>query len=221
MFGMTSSPEGKDRTKYLPLLYGGVRYPRLARNLLENRREVIQRLYDPEELHKQAGTSTYRTFRPRFLNFLVEVETNNGQTKYICELRAVRDDDLTPYVLVAWCSEHYDLSTEDTPQSGDSNVKSDLEPLLAVATKAAVQHFRLQPGDLMKRARAFWCSANCMPYDRKVDEQGNKHRVEEGPERDALENQDVRAPQTLRLPQPHNLGSQGPSLIRLCCRHTV
>jgi hypothetical protein len=54
---------------YLRFLYNGYRYPRLARNLGENRREVRQeRLNDATWSADQVGN--YRSFRPRYLCYI-------------------------------------------------------------------------------------------------------------------------------------------------------
>jgi hypothetical protein len=188
-------PEGKDATRYLPLLYSGLRYPRLARNILENREQVAQRLNGYATGNTDTALSTYRTFRPRFLNYLIKVE-RNGQTTYHYERRPVGPNDLTPpFVMVCYSSKHYAIS--DQHQADGNN--GDLEALLAVATKAAAQYFGLlptdpentvSPHDLEKKPRAFWIAANCMPCNEFTDENGISRRVE-GLEQERLGNQDV------------------------------
>lgn len=191
----SSPPEGKDPTRYLPLLYSGLRYPRLARNILENREQVAQRLNGYATWNTETALSTYRTFRPRFLNYLVEVE-GNGQPTYHYERRPVGPNDLTPpFVMICYSSKHYTISDQDHAD-GDND---DLEALLAVGTKAAAEHFGLLPRDpeqkalpldLEKEPRAFWVAANCMPYNEVTDEDGRSRKVE-GLEQERLGNQDV------------------------------
>ncbi|AEO67483.1 uncharacterized protein THITE_118127 [Thermothielavioides terrestris NRRL 8126] len=185
--GAVSPNERKDKTKYLPLLYSGLRYPRLARNMLENREAVLRRLKAQEADNRTAAISNYRTFRPRFLNYLVEVE-NNGQKMVGYERLPVRPDDLTPYVLVAFSSEHYHIPDENEALNDDR--KSDLEALLAMATKAAETYFSPSSEDLEKKTKAFWLSANCMPFNELADEHGVVHEVDEC-DRERLMNQDT------------------------------
>ncbi|SPQ25612.1 d9231210-e810-41bf-9b25-17d28832bb11 [Thermothielavioides terrestris] len=179
-----SPDERKDKTKYLPLLYSGLRYPRLARNMLENREEVLRRLKAQEADNKKAAISNYRTFRPRFLNYLVEVEIE-GQKSVGFERLPVRPDDFTPYVLVAFSSDHYHIPAKD-----GTDRESDLEALLAIATKAAELYFRPTPEDLKQKSKAFWLSANCMPYNARADEYGLVHEVDER-DSERLQNQDT------------------------------
>jgi hypothetical protein len=178
-----SQPEGKNQNKYLPLLYRGLRYPRLARNTLENREQVARQLHSHSSWNTRAALSTYRTFRPRFLNYLVEV-VRDGRKIYKSERRPVGPDDLTPFVLVAWSSEHYHIDGDD---------EGDLEALFAVAANAAVQYFDPLPDDLQQNPRAFWVSANCLPPGEIADEDGNI-RIVEGLEKEVLANQDVSHP---------------------------
>ncbi|KAK1757075.1 hypothetical protein QBC47DRAFT_412412 [Echria macrotheca] len=176
----------KDQTRYLPMMYKGLRYPRLARNLLENRLQVAQRLHD------QGGKtvlSSYRTFRPRFLNYIVEVEVN-GRKKFDSVRRAVPENDLTPFVMVCYASAHYNLP--DADGNVHAQDQDDLERLISVSTKAATQYFQLKPGevDLFKTPYAFWSSANCMPPGEVADENGRPTPVH-GLERERLANQDT------------------------------
>ena len=80
-------PVAKDETKYLPMMYGNLRYSRLARNLMENRSEVAMQLRH-HPAWDTSGLGTYRTFRPRFLNYLVRTQ-QNGATIYKSERRPV------------------------------------------------------------------------------------------------------------------------------------
>ncbi|KAK4223943.1 hypothetical protein QBC38DRAFT_36148 [Podospora fimiseda] len=176
----------KDASKYLPMMYRGLRYPRLARNVLENREHVARQLWNQSN---KTVTSTYRTFRPRFLNYLVEVEID-GRKTIEAECRPVPNDDLTPFVMVCYSSAHYNLSDSDNRVEVEEN--EDLESLIAVSTKAAIDYFKLKPGSgaLEKKQYAFWTSANCIPPSRVVDQNGNVRYVD-GLERELLENQDT------------------------------
>jgi len=82
-------PGGKDIDKYLPFMYNGSSYPRLARNFLENKESITQKQrYDPSWSITALGM--YRTLRPRMLCYLDEQEITdrNGNrrtvTKYDC-----------------------------------------------------------------------------------------------------------------------------------------
>jgi len=166
-------------------MYRGLRYPRLARNVLENREQVAQRLRGQSN---KTVLSTYRTFRPRFLNYLIEIN-RDGRTTFESERLPVEENDFTPFIMVCYSSEHYRLRGDEL---GNGDVDSDdLELLLAVSTKAAVAHFQLKPGDLDKGPRAFWTSANCMPPDEIYDKEGPGICKVDGLEREVLANQDV------------------------------
>lgn len=70
-------PVGKNPHAYLPFLYNGSRYPRIARNPMEDRREVYeQRPSDPSGLLTDP-TLIYRAFRPRYLCYLVTTTITN------------------------------------------------------------------------------------------------------------------------------------------------
>lgn len=187
-------PAGKDQNKYLPLMYRGLRYPRMARNMLENREQVAQRLRSHAGWNTEAALSSYRTFRPRFLNYLIETRGKDGKKRYTSERRPVGLDDLTPFVMVAYSSAHYDIPQDDSepsnPPNDGSDSRYDLEALLAVATKAAAQYFSPLPANLEQNQRAFWVSANCMPPGEVADEHGNVRTVD-AQEKESLANQDV------------------------------
>ena len=183
-----STPAGKDQTKYLPVMYRGLRYPRLARNALENREQVARRLNGYASWNTGAALSLYRTFRPRFLNYLVKVE-RDGRTSYECERRPVGPNDLTPFVMVCYSSAHYRIPDKDE-SGGPGGGQDDLETLLSVAIKATFQHFSPLPSDLQQNPRAFWTAANCMPANEVADENGEIRSVE-GFDVETLVNQDV------------------------------
>jgi hypothetical protein len=69
-------PSDKNRHMYLQFMYNGYRYPRLARNFGENRKEIKEeRQKDPSWSENKAGT--YRSFRPRFLCYVSKAEDGN------------------------------------------------------------------------------------------------------------------------------------------------
>ncbi|KAK4173351.1 hypothetical protein QBC36DRAFT_58534 [Triangularia setosa] len=183
--------EGKDPAKYLPLMYRGLKYPRMARNMLENREQVAQLLHKYASWNTTAALSSYRTFRPRFLNYLVETE-QDGQKSFYFETRPVPLNDITPFIMIAWSSAHYELKSRENESRLSHNNEGDLDALLSIGVKAAVQYFDLEPGkhDLQQQPKAFWCSANCMPPSKKVDNHGNVISVE-GEEKQLLANQDT------------------------------
>ncbi len=197
MWFAPSTAAHKSESRYLSVPYMQLRYPRLARNMLENRAEVAERLQRHASCNTRAALSEYRTFRPRFLNYLVEVE-RDGRKRVESERRPVGPDDLTPFVLVAYCSEHYKIS--DNKESEPEGGNCDLDALLAVATQAAIRHFSPLPADLQSSPRAFWVSANCIPPSKLVDEHGNIQSVE-GEEKEALANQDVSSSSPNKLNQ--------------------
>ena len=128
-------------------MYRGLRYPRLARNVLENREQVAQRLRGQSN---KTVLSTYRTFRPRFLNYLIEIN-RDGRTTFESERLPVEENDFTPFIMVCYSSEHYRLRGDEL---GNGDVDSDdLELLLAVSTKclmnslpsASFRSIRLRP----------------------------------------------------------------------------
>lgn len=181
----------KPETKYLPLPYMELRYARLARNSLENRPEDGKPLHSHASWNRETALSQYRTFRPRFLNYLVARVGDDGQKSVWFERRPVGRDDMTPYVAVVYCSEHY-VSDKDRGQSGSESKSSDHEALLMTAFQAAEKHFKGRlSDDLERHPRAFWTAANCVPASLDVDEQGTVVDVVEGPERVLLESKDV------------------------------
>ncbi|CAP71654.1 uncharacterized protein PODANS_6_50 [Podospora anserina S mat+] len=184
--------EGKDPTKYLPLMYRGLKYPRLARNMLENRHQVAQLLYRYTSWNTTAALSSYRTFRPRFLNYLVQTELPDGRKLFSFETRPVPDNDITPFIMIAWSSAHYELKSRDNESGLPRNNEGDLDALLSVGVKASVKYFGLEPEkqDLRQHPKAFWCSANCMPPTKMVDHLGRVVNVD-GEEKELLANQDV------------------------------
>ncbi|KAK4193995.1 hypothetical protein QBC40DRAFT_48483 [Triangularia verruculosa] len=184
--------EGKDPTKYLPLMYGGLKYPRMARNMLENREQVAQLLHKYASWNTTAALSSYRTFRPRFLNYLVKTK-QDGREFFSFETRPVPLDDITPFIMIAWSSAHYELRSRENESAISQNNEGDLDALLSVGVKAAVQYFGLEPEkhDLQQHPKAFWCSANCMPPTKKVDGLGNVVDVRAEEEKQLLANQDT------------------------------
>ena len=74
-------PVGKNPHAYLPFRYNGYRYPRLARNFWENRKEIHEQLPSDPSWDTDVATATYRAFRPRYLCYLEDKVTKdrNGQ----------------------------------------------------------------------------------------------------------------------------------------------
>jgi hypothetical protein len=74
-------PVGKNSNAYLPFRYNGYRYPRLARNLWENRKEIHEQLPSDPSWDTDDATPTYRAFRPRYLCYLEDVvaKDRNGE----------------------------------------------------------------------------------------------------------------------------------------------
>jgi len=70
-------PRGKNPNAYLPFRYNGYRYPRLARNFWENRREIHEQLPSDPSSGNGMENPTYRAFRPRYLCYLEERVTRN------------------------------------------------------------------------------------------------------------------------------------------------
>lgn len=176
---------GKSETKYLPVPCMPLRYPRLARNSLENRSDVNQRLQLHESWNARAGVAQYRAFRPRFLNYLVSEVDENGEEDVYFERRPVGRDDMTPFVVIAYCSEHFSAPEGQNDTDGDA--------LLATAVLATTRYYfqNGRPNDLQEHPRAFWTAENCIPSETDVDEHGNIVDVPDGPEREALANRDV------------------------------
>jgi hypothetical protein len=198
-FSEDSGTPAKYEAKYLPLPYMELRYPRLARNTLENRNghEVTERLHSRASPNTNTVLAQYRTLRPRFLNYLVEGEEvdQNGQKCVGWKRRAVWATDSTPFVVVAYCSKHFPIDEAGDPEPGAHD--SNLENLLAASAKAASRYFRTSPRfrnlpqDLKTYPRAFWTAANCMPPSKVGDELGVEHDVPDESAREALANQDV------------------------------
>jgi len=152
----------------------------MTRNMLENREAVAQklRLEGLESWDTKTALSSYRTFRPRFLNYIVPTERPDGRRTYESVLREVGPDDwVPPFVVVAYSSAHYYIPQDGKTRPGRND--DDLESLLAIATKAAVKHFSPLPAGLGSddnSERAFWIAANCLPPVEEVVGENGKLR---------------------------------------------
>ncbi|KAH7120254.1 hypothetical protein B0J13DRAFT_567684 [Dactylonectria estremocensis] len=164
-------PAGKNSLMYLPLLYGGYRYPRLARNYRENRPELaVQRKYDPSWASFTVGT--YRTFRPRrlcHLNFeeQIDEEGNRQQVVVGYDLRFMPPEDNTPYVVVAYTTAQFEIR-EGTDDYG---------MLMALALTATGEYINSIP-DAHHKPRAIWMAHSCTPIDRYLDDDGTERWID-------------------------------------------
>ncbi|KAM5363631.1 hypothetical protein ACJZ2D_011915 [Fusarium nematophilum] len=164
-------PAGKDPLMYLPLLYGGYRYPRLARNYYENRPELaVQRRCDPSWASSTVGT--YRTLRPRRLCHLifeeqVDEEGHCQEAVVGYNLRFVTTDDNTPYVVVAYTTAQFDIR-EGT---------DDYEMLMALALTATGEYIESIQG-AQRKPRAIWMAHSCIPIDRYLADDGTERWID-------------------------------------------
>jgi hypothetical protein len=81
-------PRGKSEDAYIGLPYGDVHFPRLARNHKENRQGVIAQGH-AKPTWSLAKSGNYRTYHPKYLFFIKEVEGSNGSKRLHFERRAV------------------------------------------------------------------------------------------------------------------------------------
>ncbi|RKK87872.1 hypothetical protein BFJ68_g17001 [Fusarium oxysporum] len=160
-------PAGKNSLMYVPLLYGGYRYPRLARHYSENRRELaVRREYDPSWASSTIGT--YRTFRPRRLCHLifeqqVDEEGNCQEAVVGYNLRFLAPDDNTPYVFVAYTTAQFNIH-EGT---------NDYEMLMALALTATGEYIKSIQG-AHHAPRAIWMAHSCTPIDKYLADDGTE-----------------------------------------------
>ncbi|RFU33032.1 hypothetical protein B7463_g3304, partial [Scytalidium lignicola] len=166
-----SRPEGKDPRAYLPFRYNGYRYPRLARNHRENRREISQkRLRDPSWI-TDGATPSYRAFRPRYLCYLIPktVKGPDGKEKKTpgYETRPVGRDDHTPYVFISYTKAQFCV-VKGNDQDKKAMTENNYAQLCAQAVDA-VQDYATSVKDDYKKPRAFWLDHLCMPLS-KYDE---------------------------------------------------
>ncbi|KAJ4025850.1 hypothetical protein NW761_014303 [Fusarium oxysporum] len=161
-------PAGKNSLMYVPLLYGGYRYPRLARHYSENRRELaVRREYDPSWASSTIGT--YRTLRPRRLCHLifeqqVDQEGNCQEAVVGYNLRFLAPDDNTPYVFVAYTTAQFNIR-EGT---------NDYEMLMALALTATEEYIKSIQGAHHHKPRAIWMAHSCTPIDKYLADDGTE-----------------------------------------------
>ncbi|KAH6986909.1 hypothetical protein EDB80DRAFT_817542 [Ilyonectria destructans] len=142
-------PAGKNALMYLPLLYGGYRYPRLARNYRENRPDLaIQRKYDPSWASFTVGT--YRAFRPRRL----------------CHLNFEEQVDDEGY-LVAYTTAQFEIR-EGT---------DDYAMLMALALTATGEYIK-SIRDPHHKPRAIWMAHSCTPIDKYLADDGTERWID-------------------------------------------
>ncbi|OAQ59325.2 3-hydroxyisobutyrate dehydrogenase protein [Pochonia chlamydosporia 170] len=159
-------PADKNPHSYLPFRYNGYRYPRMARNFWENRKEIY-------ELHpSDAGAATddslqmYRAFKPRFLCYLEEKTDEDGRVRWHFVTKPVRpnQNDHTPYVFISYTKEQFDIPNDS--QATHQNYQN----LFAWAINATAYYAE----NLVEGARtpkAFWIDCKCQPAKR-VDASG-------------------------------------------------
>ncbi|KAI0166765.1 hypothetical protein GGR52DRAFT_555444 [Hypoxylon sp. FL1284] len=91
---------GTSAQKYLPFRYNDRRYPRIARNPLENKADIRERQARYYGLVTNE-VGTYRAIRPRYLCYLKDGWfKNEGGDWY--ELKPVALDDHTPYMFISY-----------------------------------------------------------------------------------------------------------------------
>jgi hypothetical protein len=188
-----SQPSNKNRHMYLPFLYNGYRYPRLARNFGENRREVREeRRNDPSWSGGDAGT--YRTFRPSHLCYMEKDETTG---KFYFETRPVPpvsydlctissntyQDDHVPYLFISYSSAEYgrligrqprNLAAHRSTSHGAIH-QDEFQTIIAFAMAATVRHFELEPYStrLASKYGAFWLDSECQPRAGDIETANN------------------------------------------------
>ncbi|EFR05216.1 hypothetical protein MGYG_08230 [Nannizzia gypsea CBS 118893] len=161
-----SPPDGKHPSFYANCSYKGFRYPRLARNFLENKPSTArERQYDPswapfyhereyQNPLRSRSHAVYRSFRPRMLAYLTE-ESKGYETRFV-----KHDENCPPYVFIAYTAEHFD--------SEDKKAKN---LLTALAREATVQ-YRDTIMEPSRKPKAFWLAQMCMPINCYVDHNG-------------------------------------------------
>ncbi|PVH70359.1 hypothetical protein DL98DRAFT_504723 [Cadophora sp. DSE1049] len=176
-------PTGKDPRAYLPFLYNGYRYPRLARNLSENRQEVRQgRPGDPSWISGDVGT--YRAFRPRFLCYLVEEKQTDGSGRVISVPRFdVRPNDHTPYVFISYTKGQFDCNDEEQKINN-------YQSLYAMALRETFKYAN-SVQDSARKPKAFWLDTFCLPHRKYIEEEDRVEKVTDSAELKALTDQDV------------------------------
>lgn len=179
-------PIGKDPRAYLPFLYNGYRYPRLARNFWENRKEIKEtRLGDPSWTSGDIGT--YRAFRPRFLCYLVQkkVKDNNGNEvlRPWFEARPVKMNDNSPYVFISYTKTQFNSENEEEKNKNYQSLYS-----MAIREAFIYSHSVQDSG---RKPVAFWIDTHCQPHTRYIEKENRIEDVTDPDERKTITDQDV------------------------------
>jgi hypothetical protein len=163
-------PAGKGAGTYIPLPYGNLRFPRLARNYMENRSGVIQQGHATPAWSLAAG-GNYRTYRPKYLFFIRETRNEDGSTAVAFQKRPVSQTDGTPYVFISWSWVHYRIRR---PRLLEEDVDPTARQQLYVsALKSAIEYYtRMAPGESLD-GKAYWLSAGCLSSTDTIDAEGN------------------------------------------------
>ncbi|KIW99999.1 uncharacterized protein Z518_10927 [Rhinocladiella mackenziei CBS 650.93] len=138
-------PLGKELNAYLPFLYNGYRYPRLARNFRENR-EDVQSLRPDDPSWPTGNIGIYRVLRPRYLCYLTKPDEDGVMTWF--EARPVPDNDNTPYVFISYTKAQF---------RGGQNYNH-----LFLWAIHATQEYAKSINDEERRPRAFWLDTHCL-----------------------------------------------------------
>ncbi|KAF8851592.1 hypothetical protein BDZ45DRAFT_707817 [Acephala macrosclerotiorum] len=172
-------PGGKNSRAYLPFLYNGYRYPRLARNFWENRREIQEgRLDDPSWTSGDIGV--YRAFRPRFLCYLTEGKRDeNGNS--VGPPRT--EDDHAHYVFISYTKIQFD--------SKDEKEQEDNYQLLYDMAVRETFKYANSVRDHAQKPKAFWLDGLCQPYRKYIEEEDRVEEVTDEDEKKLLTDQDV------------------------------
>ncbi|KAF4637689.1 hypothetical protein G7Y89_g402 [Cudoniella acicularis] len=172
-------PSGKNPRAYLPFLYNGYRYPRLARNFWENRREIQEgRADDPSWTSGNIGV--YRAFRPRFLCYLTEGKRDkNGNRVGPPQF----ENDYTRYVFISYTKTQFDSDSEE--EKG-----ANYQLLYAMALwETFIYANSVQ--DHTRKPEAFWVANLCQPQSKYIEKEDRVEAVQDADEKKLLTDQDV------------------------------
>lgn len=161
-------PAGKSADNYLPLPYGDLRFPRLARNYRENREGVIRQGH-ATPAWSLAAKGSYRTYRPKFLYFIRETLDKHGNLSIRHERCTISQRDNIPYLFLSWSWAHYPVRPGHPGEEIDPDVH---EQLLASALQAAMEYYIRKNGEESLDGKAFWISAGCLSAEHEIDLNG-------------------------------------------------
>ncbi|KAM5451274.1 hypothetical protein MaudCBS49596_003980 [Microsporum audouinii] len=167
-----SSPsDGKHPSFYASCSYNGFRYPRLARNFLENKPSIArERRYDPSwtlfehewQYDAPWGSryqGSYRALRPRMLCYLVD-DLGTPDCRFI-----EHDEDCPPYVFIAYTAEHFKIGDEEAEKA-----------LYMLARSATLQYID-SIAEADRKLKAFWIAHMCMPNHCYLDSNGQPQTI--------------------------------------------